>query len=129
MVEEFYLYILMRNDMDSLNPGKAVAQGAHAAHVFARKMSKNNSNFKREFKKWESTLGYGTVITKEGTEAEITLVLDTAINEGYDECGWIEDPTYPLRDGKVTHYFPCLTCAYIFAPRGYHGVRHLQLMK
>jgi hypothetical protein len=26
----------MRSDMDSLNPGKAIAQGAHAANLFVR---------------------------------------------------------------------------------------------
>ena len=28
------LYILMRNDMDSMNPGKAMAQASHASNQF-----------------------------------------------------------------------------------------------
>ena len=36
--------------MDSLNPGKAVAQGAHAANVFAEQVK--SSKFKKEYKKW-----------------------------------------------------------------------------
>lgn len=31
---EYKLYILMRNDLPSLNPGKAMAQAAHAANAF-----------------------------------------------------------------------------------------------
>ena len=35
-----YLYCLMRTDMDSLNPGKAIAQGIHAGHVFTYQMNR-----------------------------------------------------------------------------------------
>ncbi len=42
---EPYLYVLMRSDMDSLNPGKMVAQGAHAANYFAWTMKKKREDF------------------------------------------------------------------------------------
>ncbi len=42
---EPYLYVLMRSDMDSLNTGKAVAQGAHAANYFAWTMNKKKADF------------------------------------------------------------------------------------
>jgi hypothetical protein len=138
MVDDFYLYILMRNDMDSLNPGKAVAQGAHAAHMFMNRMSNayNSRHFEgevynphqKEYRKWGRVLGYGTTITLEGNEAQIQEALSAAARDGY-ENDQVIDPTYPLKDGKVTHYFPCMTCAYIFAPKRYQGIKHLNLMK
>jgi peptidyl-tRNA hydrolase len=41
-LSEIRLIILMRTDLASLNPGKAIAQGSHAAHaaVFHAKASK-----------------------------------------------------------------------------------------
>ncbi len=37
------LYILMRNDMDSMNNGKSTAHGGHAASVFAKFYYENPS--------------------------------------------------------------------------------------
>lgn len=125
MIEEFYLYILMRNDMDSLNPGKAVAQGAHAANVFADQM-RYTTLFKKEYNKWAGKRGYGTTITLSASKKEIEELDSSNVEYPMD---LIIDETYPLKDGKTTHYFPCLTCGYIFAPRGFHGVKHLNLMK
>ncbi len=125
MVEEFYLYILMRNDMDSLNPGKAVAQGAHAANQFVKQ---RYQLWNKEYKKWAGDRGYGTTIVLSASQQQIIECI--MANPGDDYCkGIVTDETYPLKDGDTTHYFPCMTCGYIFAPRGYHGVKHLKLMK
>ena len=51
------LYILMRNDMDSLNPGKGMAQAAHASNHF---MFWNSDDM--EFKKWCSYRAFGVTI-------------------------------------------------------------------
>lgn len=127
MVEDFYLYILMRNDMDSLNPGKAVAQGAHAANIFVEDIAKRSTNFKREFKKWAGNRGYGTTITLSANEKQINDLI-IASDVDYPR-GVVIDETYPLQDGMTTHYFPCMTCAYIFAPRRDPVLSHLKLMK
>ena len=37
------LYILMRNDLASMNPGKAIAQGSHATNIFERELVKWSS--------------------------------------------------------------------------------------
>lgn len=129
MVEDFVLYILMRNDMESLNPGKAVAQGSHAANVFTYRI-KCNSPFYKEYQKWLGGRGYGTVNTLEGSENDIRDVVNDACNDGYTESAHIIDETYPLKDGKTTHYFPCYTCSYVFAPRGYYRNHpHVKRMK
>ena len=128
MVEDFYLYILMRNDMDSLSGGKSVAQGAHAANMFTKYMEKHNSQYHKEYKKWLGGRGYGTTITLSADEEEINQVMSLAVEDSYP-ADTVIDETYPLKDGKVTHYFPCMTCAYIFAPRRDELVIHLKLMK
>lgn len=128
MVEDFYLYILMRNDMDSLNPGKAVAQGAHAANMFTKFMENHNSPYKKEYKKWLGGRGYGTTITLSASQEQIEELTSKVVEDDYP-YDQVIDQTYPLKDGKTTHYFPCLTCAYLFAPRKWEGIKHLGLMK
>ena len=84
------LYILIRNDIPSLNPGKAVAQASHAVSQFMTK-------FPKESKKWCSEAdGFGTTITMEGTLEDIqNFMSHTIYHNGYC-CGDIEDPTYPF---------------------------------
>ena len=112
------LYILMRNDMESMTPGKAAAQAAHAANAV-----KNHFITKikdkvpvEEFSFWESqtTQGFGTTIVLGVTEKEMN---DTIESLGkLFVSGIVHDPTYPVKDGKIMHLIPVDTCAYIFAP-------------
>jgi len=32
-------------------------------------------------------------------------------------AGWVHDPTYPIRDGEVTHLIPLNTCAFVFGTK------------
>ena len=69
MTEQFpILYILMRNDMDSMNPGKAMAQASHAANAFVandiwemEQMPDGIVDLKNQWQN-ETTQGFGTVI-------------------------------------------------------------------
>lgn len=99
-----YLYILMRNDLPSMNPGKAMAQAAHAANQFVYDMkfhimndfAKNKTDHREDLDKWSSvTEGmFGT-----------TIVLSVNLNQletslyVLELCGYpsnsIEDETYP----------------------------------
>lgn len=108
------LYILMRTDMDSMNPGKACAQAAHAANAFVSNVSRSDSHMSA-FINWENhtVQSFGTTIVLNASEK--------SINAFFDEFGMsntcmekILDPTYPIRDGEVTHYIPVVTCAYVF---------------
>lgn len=124
------LYILVRTDMDSLFgcPGKGIAQGAHAAQLFARSMensgdmeaAKNGGMPQGEaadYLEWcDQADGFGTVLTLGCTEAEMREVIKYA--EQFDmHCGLVTDPTYPLRDGDTTHFFPVDTCAWVFGDK------------
>lgn len=122
------LYIIMRNDLASLNAGKAMAQAAHAANALAHKMVKlrDASPVKKLYLKWakETSQGFGTTIVLAGTvrgfeEATQYIENDGGLSfrgEAY-AFGVIHDPTYPLRDGSYTHLIPVDTCAYLLADK------------
>ena len=124
------LYILMRNDLSSMNPGKAIAQGSHASNAFVYHYhgyaQKYNSTVVHEgietatmngFNEWENSTsqGFGTVLSLEARMADIQPVVNIFKSMGY-LAGVVHDPTYPILDGKVVHHIPLDTCAYIFIP-------------
>lgn len=124
------LYILMRDDLTSLNPGKGMAQAAHAANAFVHRLSRVNKRHPIHalYKAWarETPQGFGTTIVLAGTvnrfEKSIELVeSDGGLSIGGDPdpfvFGTINDPTYPLRDGRFTHLIPLDTCCYLFCDR------------
>ena len=109
------LYILMRSDMLSLNPGKAMAQAAHAANQFA---SVARTIKEDGFQDWENQTdaAFGTTIVLDaGGEEELFTAVEAAQDAGY-LADIVLDPTYPVRDGGVTHVLPVVTCGYAFTP-------------
>ena len=124
------LYILMRNDMTSMNTGKAIAQGSHASNAFVHHFhgyaQEYNSKSVHEeietavmnsFNEWENSTrqGFGTVLTLEGRMSEFYPVISIFKSLGY-VSGVVHDPTYPIVDGEVVHHIPLDTCAYVFIP-------------
>ena len=135
------LYIIMRTDMNSMNPGKAMAQAAHAANAFVNhaqqafpRDSHSISHNEKAFDAWRSETG-----TNQGFGT--TIVLGTSFNNARDEmgeavsnaarqgliAGLVRDPTYPIRDGAVTHLIDVYTCAYVFAPPKADFLSHFEL--
>lgn len=129
---EPYLYILMRSDMDSLNPGKMVAQGAHAANYFAFEMRKAALTVAERgstapkglqratalFRQWETSTpqGFGVTICLDVDEYSLPLVVNAAHDMGMT-AGIVHDPSYPLMDGKVLHLLPLNTCGFVFGDK------------
>lgn len=125
-----YLYILMRNDMESMNPGKAVAQGAHAANAFVFNVmqrwnaSWNNTSMtlsptqKDLFIGWQgsSLQGFGVTICLEVNGDQLEGAVSIAQRSGFI-AGIAHDPSYPIRDGKVVHLLPLNTCGWVFGPK------------
>jgi peptidyl-tRNA hydrolase len=111
----YRLYILMRNDLNSLNPGKACAQAAHAANMA---VSRCPSTLFDHLSEWERETGdgFGTTIVLGVNEQELYETINAAISSDM-HAGTVHDPSYPLKDGKVTHYIPLDTCGFIFGPR------------
>lgn len=127
------LYIIMRNDLDSMNCGKAIAQGSHAANAFvdhfhryiqitnALPGNKENiskaENINKAFYDWEQSTqqAFGTVLVLEANIKSIYATIDKMKAMEYI-AGIIHDPTYPIVDGEVIHHIPLDTCAYVFVP-------------
>jgi len=118
------LYILMRNDLDSMNSGKAIAQGSHASNAFidhfltyASETAEPDIDIINAGNVWQlqTKQGFGTVLVLEADMKEIQKTVDIAQKMGYIS-GIVHDPTYPIVDGKVVHYLPLDTCAYVFVP-------------
>ena len=120
------LYILMRSDMVSMNPGKAMAQAAHAANAFIYSVDEamrkaETAVFSEQVvfvRHWQrqTSQGFGTTITLEvPSEKELHEHVATAQILGLFS-GVVHDPTYPVRDGKITHLIPVDTCGYVFVP-------------
>ena len=112
------LYILMRTDLDSMNPGKAMAQASHASNAFAHNAEPGYNVDEELFNAWQqsTTQGFGTVLVLGVTESQMRGAVTVA-----DQCGFmsdvVHDPTYPLRDGDTVHFIPLDTCAYVFGDK------------
>jgi len=129
------LYILMRSDLDSLNPGKGMAQACHAANMAVATGDLKGSKLVEE---WESQTNdkFGTTITLDGGSwsniQSILAEIDAKnwIKHGGDFFyGNVLDPTYPVRDGAVTHLLPLHTCAWVFARVGDAAHKILQTLE
>jgi len=113
------LYILVRNDMDSMNAGKGMAQASHASNAFVNYMLDEQNKLSDEavalYNKWstETPQGFGTVLVLAVNEAQMDTAADVADGLGF-VSGIVHDPTYPLRDGDVCHFLALNTCAYVF---------------
>ncbi len=127
------LYIWVRSDLASLTPGKCAAQVAHAASQAAYQViAIGNKDEQTQYREWEisavreydpksiyikdSHEGFGTTIVLDGLDP-------TTLNQIYYEhfgvsditsafYGMVVDPSYPIRDGLVTHSVEALTCVW-----------------
>ena len=115
------LYILMRTDMDSMNPGKAMAQASHASNAFVSNAEPGYNVDENLFNDWQDSTpqGFGTVLVLGVTEDQMRTAVEVAESFGVDKfpCDIIHDPTYPLQDGDTTHFIPVDTCGYIFGDK------------
>jgi peptidyl-tRNA hydrolase len=109
------LYIFARNDLASLNPGKLAAQATHAANM-AQTACERSSDLKKLWREWAGDRGFGTAIVL-ACPPILLEVLSTIEQYGKTATGVVLDPTYPVRDGQVTHLLPLTTCGYVFGRR------------
>lgn len=134
MTPDATFYILMRTDLDSMNPGKAMAQASHAYPAMAAYVKRywgESSFFSDLLERWQSQSeqSFGRTIVLGGTPGEISDVLQRARHFPDVLAEWVVDPTYPLRDGVATHLIPLQTCAYVFGPtdRGEQVTKFMRL--
>lgn len=93
------LYIIVRNDMASMNSGRKAAQACHAANQMAYCIPMSSSNM---YKEWieETGKGFGTNIILETNIEGIKTIVDKAKNLGY-HANIVVDPEYKIRDGNA----------------------------
>lgn len=119
IVPDYYFFIFMRTDLASMNPGKAVAQGTHAASDFEDYMRRSDQPASKvaAFAKWRASTGtFGTAITLGVNEREMREIVENLQSAGF-HANIIHDPTYPLMDGEVCHLIPLDTCAWAFVDK------------
>lgn len=120
---DYRLYVMLRSDLESMTPGKAAAQVAHAASQCAERCSAlasyrewlqgpERKDLPREF------INFGTTIVLDGGSFKddgTDRVPDDVWNIAPQSfCGAVSDPSYPILDGKKTHHLPLRTCYWFF---------------
>lgn len=116
----------MRTDTLSLNPGKAMAQAAHAANMLseaahaARIAKCEHSEWLWEaYQEWIADRGFGTTITLAAPFGDQDF---DNLERQFDQPAFLPisvadrvvDPTYPVSDGEVTHLVEFTPCFWVF---------------
>jgi len=119
---DYTLYVIVRNDISSMNSGKSEAHSGHAASKFVLDSMKNSVN-KSEMYEWaEEGGGFGTQINLDGSLEDILSIENYLEDVEYEsfvkelQTGKVVDPTYPYYD-KVACEMATrkeLTAFYIF---------------
>jgi hypothetical protein len=129
------LFIVMRTDLKSMVPGKAIAQGSHAANAAAKHAEASAPEL---YRAWSTSTmqHFGTVLVLDGgksIDAIEDLVAEasamSAVRGQEAVTGMVFDPTYPVRDGEATHYVPVTTCAYLMCYRDSEAHKVIKQLK
>lgn len=112
------LYIIMRSDIPDMNPGKGMAQAAHAQADFDAAISRmlkgpDNPDHKElllDYAEWAEDRNFGRTIVLNATEDEIDRITYSA-----KIAGMTVDPTYPWKNywGEV-FVTDEVTCGWVF---------------
>lgn len=98
MVDNDYrLYILVRNDLQSLSSGRAIAQASHATSVFESCFGERS-----DVKDWkdQTDQAFGTTIVLSASKDKIDKLFSNHYIKRSLVKGWVTDPDYVIR---VTH--------------------------
>lgn len=120
-------YYIPRTDMDSMTPGRIIAQGTHAAHYFSKIMEDvrhlNKEMFER-FNMWkkETSYGFGTAIVLKPNKVtnqidEFNMLYNRTIGNPSVICNILIDPEYVIVDGDTIHLVPNVITGLIFFGR------------
>lgn len=111
------LYIIMRSDIADMNPGKAMAQAAHAQADFDEWVQMLDAGVSPQYKEiisaileWKDGRSFGRTLVLSGTQEQIK-----AFDAVGSFCGITVDPTYPWRNyyGEV-FLSNEITCSWAF---------------
>tara|TARA_R100001510_G_C7649758_1_gene207225 strand:- start:689 stop:1084 length:396 start_codon:yes stop_codon:yes gene_type:complete len=119
------LYILMRNDMDSLSSGRKMAHASHASNAFVHEADRQPHSLS-QIDAWKSatTQGFGTTIVLSVNEKEMRDIVMLAKVRGLI-ANVVTDPSYGIEDGQSAHFISIDTCAYVFGDRDSNELKEL----
>lgn len=126
------LYIVMRRDLWDMNPGKAMAQAAHAQadfdlYMFPDRTSEKSKEIADAVLAWREDRKFGTTLV-----LHEPLLRMKEISENILHSGMTVDPTYPYRNyyGEV-FLREEITCMWAFAytPEDLEYMRQFDLHK
>ena len=105
------LYIIMREDLWDMNPGKGMAQAAHAQALFDAYTPYTLDGYGKHYSAWAEDRGFGVTLVLTAPKSEWIR-----ISLGVDYYGYVNDPTYPYRNyyGKLFTSSED-TCMWVFA--------------
>lgn len=110
------LYILMRSDIQDMNPGKAMAQAAHAQADFDEWASElmdwsdHSQDILDQVDVWREDRSFGRTLVLSATKAKIEAV---AMSTQY--AGITVDPTYPWHNYYGDLFLSNeVTCGWLF---------------
>ena len=116
-------FIFMRTDLASLNPGKAMAQAAHAGDVLRHKV-RDELVLEDKYQMWRDANDgvFGTCLVYGITEKQYRTIFTPSFQENFLAGPYVvHDPTYPLIDGDICHQIPLDTCWVALGFRGKVG--------
>jgi peptidyl-tRNA hydrolase len=89
------LYIIMRKDLWDMNPGKGMAQAAHAQALFD--LDGKHDEYLELYYEWRGDgdfgLGFGVTTVLQASNEEIWDIVQKV-----EHSGRVHDPTYPFRN-------------------------------
>lgn len=105
------LYIIMREDLWDMTPGKGMAQSAHAQALFDAYTPDFMGDYGKHYSAWAEDRGFGVTLVLSAPKSEW---MD--IQNGVQHYGYVTDPTYPYRNyyGKMFVTSED-TCMWVFA--------------
>lgn len=92
-MRDYRLYILMRNDLPSMGPGRAAAQASHAANAFIHEWGYGKLG-RADVAEWQrqTKQGFGTAIILSANKVQIEKILKSRVIPQ----GWVIDPDYVI---------------------------------
>lgn len=141
--ESLYLYVVARQDLDSMGRGRAASQIAHSANqmVYEHFIKDTATEISRKYvSDWmsQTPYGFGTQITKKvNTLEDFENLLNTMSSQNFGDIpavfGVTIDPEYFVSDGEAGHMVKNVpTALYFLLPRNHKiteaHIRPLELL-